>query len=372
VLATGATAYFLCPDDQVPSGGIRKIYRFVDILNDAGLRAYVVHAGKGFRCRWFANTTPLLALDEVRLAGDDLLVIPEIYGDRLEAITSGAPHVIFNQGPGYTFSRSGWDRASWSPVTTGSTLGIVTVSEDARAYLEFTFPQIPVWRVRLGLDPDTFYPGPAAEPRPRRIAFMPRRRTRDLAYLLRTADLLGALEGWELAPIAALPEQEVARQLRSSGVFLALGEWEGLGLPPLEAMACGCLVVGFHGGGGREFMLPEFSYPIEESDLLGFARTLVYVLRSWDQQGLFSSMARRASEFTLRACSAEQEARDVVAVFSSALAEVADRSTPAKIRLDSRAVTGEVVVARWRVSGYYAREAARNLGRALGAARRRP
>ena len=119
-------------------------------------------------------------------------------------------------------------------------------------------------------------------------------------------------------------------------------------------------------------MLPEFSYPIEESDLLGFARTLVHVLRSWDQEGLFSSMARKASEFTLRACSAEQEARDVVAVFSSALAEVADRSTPAKIRLDSRAVTGEVVVARWRVSGYYAREAARNLGRALGAARRRP
>lgn len=369
MLATG-TAYFLCPDDQDPSGGIRKIYRFVDILNDAGLRAYVVHAGKGFRCRWFANTTPLLAIDEVRLAGDDLLVIPG-HLDRLEAITSGAPHVIFNQGPAHTFSRSGWDRASWSPVTTSGTLGIVTVSEDARAYLGFTFPQIPVWRVRLGLDPDTFHPGPAAEARPRRIAFMPRRRTRDLAYLLRTADLLGALEGWELAPIAGLPEQEVARQLRSSGVFLALSEREGFGLPPLEAMACGCLVVGFHGGGGREFMLPEFSYPIEESDLLGFARTLVHVLRSWDQEGLFSSMARKASEFALREYSAEQEARDVVAVFSSALAEVAGRSTPARIRLDSRAVTGEVA-ARWRVSGYYAREAARNLGRALGAARRRP
>jgi hypothetical protein len=271
----------------------------------------------------------------VRLANDDLLVIPKIYGDRLEAIVSGAPHVILNQRPEYTFSPSGWDRASWSPVTTGGTLGIVTVSEDARAYLEFTFPQIPVWRVRLGLDPDTFHPGPAAGPRPRRIAFMPRRRTRDLVYLLRTADLLGALEGWELAPIAGLPEQEVARQLRSSAVFLALSEREGFGLPPLEAMACGCLVVGFHGGGGREFM-----------------------------------MARKASEFALRECSAEQEARDVVSVFSSALAEVAGRSTPARIRLDSRAVTGGV--ARWRVSGYYAREPARNLGRALGAARRRP
>ncbi len=36
---------------------------------------------------------------------------------------------------------------------------------------------------------------------------------------------------------------------------MAIGYPEGFALPPLEAMACGCAVIGFTGGGGTEHMI---------------------------------------------------------------------------------------------------------------------
>ena len=46
----------------------------------------------------------------------------------------------------------------------------------------------------------------------------------------------------------------VARLLRRSHIFLATGFPEGCPLPPLEAMASGCLPVGFSGFGGWDYM----------------------------------------------------------------------------------------------------------------------
>jgi len=54
--------------------------------------------------------------------------------------------------------------------------------------------------------------------------------------------------------IAGLTAQGVAEALGSAHIFLATGFPEGCPLPPLEAMACGCLPVGFMGFGGADYM----------------------------------------------------------------------------------------------------------------------
>ena len=48
--------------------------------------------------------------------------------------------------------------------------------------------------------------------------------------------------------------------MRLATIFLTFSNQEGFGLPPVEAMACGCLVVGYHGHGGKEFLKPEWSF----------------------------------------------------------------------------------------------------------------
>lgn len=61
-------------------------------------------------------------------------------------------------------------------------------------------------------------------------------------------------EKFELVVVDALTEAELVLEYQKSDIFLATGYPEGFGLPALEAMACGCVVVGFSGGGGLEYM----------------------------------------------------------------------------------------------------------------------
>lgn len=48
-------------------------------------------------------------------------------------------------------------------------------------------------------------------------------------------------------------DEELAALYNRAAVFVHPSEWEGWGLPPMEAMACGCAVVGTDHGGIREF-----------------------------------------------------------------------------------------------------------------------
>ena len=116
----------------------------------------------------------------------------------------------------------------------------------------------PAHVVRPALDP--VFAGARARggPRTLRVAAIPNRRPQEWRLLR------GALRSQrpDLADvpwieIRGVSRREVARLVAGSEVFLATGLLEGLGLPPLEAMAAGALVVGFHGGGGQEYASPE-------------------------------------------------------------------------------------------------------------------
>ena len=61
---------------------------------------------------------------------------------------------------------------------------------------------------------------------------------------------------FELIFTQGLPHHEFLEQLAHYRYFMPMSPCEGFGLTPLEAMACGCCVVGFHGNGGLEYMRP--------------------------------------------------------------------------------------------------------------------
>jgi glycosyltransferase involved in cell wall biosynthesis len=61
---------------------------------------------------------------------------------------------------------------------------------------------------------------------------------------------------YTLTVVESLPHDELLEQMSTHRYFLALSPMEGFGLPPLEAMAAGCAVVGFHGNGGTQYMRP--------------------------------------------------------------------------------------------------------------------
>jgi glycosyltransferase involved in cell wall biosynthesis len=273
---TDRTVYYLCPDHASPSGGVRAIYRHVDLLNDAGVDAAVLHHRPGFACGWFEHSTRVVAAPAVELSPRDVLVVPEIYGPWFDRLPAGPRLVAFNQNAYLTFARL----APGHGLSYRRFEAAMTVSRDSAEYLRFAFPDLDVAVVPNSIDTDLFRP--SAELPPRRLATMPRKRRGEADQILR---LLGdRLDGWEVVEIESRPEAEVAALLRDSPIFLALGRQEGFGLPAAEAMASGCFVVGFPGFGGREIFDPQCSGPVEDGDVLGAAVRIANAIELYESR----------------------------------------------------------------------------------------
>jgi hypothetical protein len=73
-------------DVPSPSGGIRRLYRHVEILNKYGLRASILHHRRGFKLGWFATNAPVEYWDAgFTLQASDILVIPEGHTDVIKS-----------------------------------------------------------------------------------------------------------------------------------------------------------------------------------------------------------------------------------------------------------------------------------------------
>lgn len=268
------TLYYLSPAEKEPSGGIKVIYRHVDLLNEHGMPAAVFHEPEGFRCSWFRNQTRIVSGRSIRFHADDILVVPECYGAGLHLLPPEVRKVILNQGPHHTFDRINLaDTGPGAPYEQLTNLhGILTVSQDGAELLRLAFPATRIAVVRNVIDQDIFRLG--REPARHRIGYVPSRRPEELHQLLHLVRALGigTADGWELVPIQGRTENEVASILRSCAIFLSLSDRDGFGLPPAEAMACGSYVVGYPGGGGREFFDSSYCSPVH--DTTGILRSL--------------------------------------------------------------------------------------------------
>ncbi|MGP5220318.1 glycosyltransferase [Arthrobacter rhombi] len=259
--------YYLAPEEPAASGGIKVIYRHVDVLVSLGIVSAVVHPREGFRASWFSNETPVIPASDLQLRSNDILVVPECYAPGFEHLPTNVRIVVFNQGPHHTFDRIGLDpERPGAPYSQLPNLAaVLTVSNDGAELLRMTFPDTPVWTVRNVVDESVFYPIPE---RPRRnVAYVPSRRPDELSQLLHLLNARREFSTgeWSLTGLSGLTEIEMANALRRSSIFLSLSHRDGFGLPPAEAMACGAYVIGHPGGGGTEFFDPAYCSPAHDN-----------------------------------------------------------------------------------------------------------
>lgn len=312
------------------------IYRFVDILNSTGIRAFVVHKSGTFRCSWFENDTPISRARDVRFHHGDLLVIPEWYRQLIPELARGVPNLILNQNAYEMFSDVPFERYGDQAVLSSDTIGIVSISEDNIRYLQLCFPKIRIDAIRLSIDTGLFHPSP--DGKTRTVAFMPRKRLKELNQILHILRLRGSLDGWELQSIVGVSETEVARMLGSSAIFLSLNDREGLALPSLEAMAAGCVVVGFHGGSGQEYMKSDVAVPIADGDVASFVESIEREMTRWVESDVTQRiMMEKAADFVTGRYTRERERADVVRVFGEAIERVKDIE-PSSDCLNSRMI----------------------------------
>jgi hypothetical protein len=204
------------------------------------------------------------------LEAEDVVVISEMHAQGALALAgSPARKLIHNQNPFYTFVAFRDVRA----IRNWGCEAILTPSRFTSDELGRLGWDGPTHVVRPAVDP-VFAAAPLARDR-LRVATMPRKR------LVEHSLIKGALSSSrpDLANLSWIviegqPRAEAARLMAACDIFLSLSDREGLGLPPLEAMATGALVVGYHGQGGREYATDENGDWFEEGGHVEIVRML--------------------------------------------------------------------------------------------------
>jgi hypothetical protein len=285
--------FYECRDVSAPSGGVRRLYRHVEILNRNGFSAYILHHLPGFKPTWFETDAPIIYWTEkLKLDGNDVLVIPEGHTDIIVRTTNAEYErviIALNWSNIYDHLPIGrdWRHFGIRHIIAGSLYEHEFILRSMG--LESTV-------ITSGVDLALFQP---ARYKKCQIAYMPRKNEywfRIIAAVFRSqcADLTDV----PFVQLDNVPHREIARVLSESAVFLATGFPEGLARPPLEAMACGCLVVGFAGRGSLEYMKHGHNCLLaDDMDVLTAAEHLGTAIRQF-----------RRSETTEMQLSAQQTA----------------------------------------------------------------
>ena len=277
---------FVCyPDTNNPIGGVKQIYRQVELLHKAGWDAYVLQEQPGFRADWFRSDAPVMDLETYKAsppsADNDLVVLPETWLSNVPSYFPGVPKVIFNQNAFYSFGLSGaCDNRTLDLYRHGDIKAVVTVSKDSRALLTegCGIPQESCFALINGIDRQLFH-APAVKHR--RVVFLGRKHVDHARKVALMASKHPRLKHLGFHELPVMQHAEVASALREALLFLSCGHPEGFGLPLAEAIACGCLVVGYHGLAGRDFALP-YMQAVEFGDLLGLLKGLEQELNRFD------------------------------------------------------------------------------------------
>jgi hypothetical protein len=263
--------YLSWPAKEI-TGGIKMVFRHVEALRSLGFEA-VVATKDGEPPGWFKTLAPVVTLSQLT-PGEAVLVYPENEAGLLSRF-AGWPNrkAVFCQNI-YMCYRGVADRNDYSDYGVSA---VLCVTQQMAAYCRRRFPTLEAFLIPNPLDRTTFRPRP---PKRLQIAFSPRKRSGEAAFI---RDLFRAENpAWRQLPwvaIEKMSEEEVARVLGESAVYLALGRFEALGLAALEALSSGCIVAGFTGTGGWDFATARNGFWAAEDDLLGCTTQLAEAVR---------------------------------------------------------------------------------------------
>jgi hypothetical protein len=323
----------LCPDKKTAAGGIAVIHHMAAELHEQGYDTAILHSdrsagypdgraevpvfasydirrqamkGHGLKRRTadrFRRAVNRLrgGLDLLHPTPDDVIVVPEMRMAEALATFPQNRKVLISQNP-FSHMRSHAraleaqaDPASCFVHTIGISELCVSVC-DLLGHSPLGYVPVTMW-------PERF---PFREDKEKRIAFMPRKRRDEAAVITAALEARGKLRGYQLDPIDSAPLSEVAARMARARIFISLQSREGLGFPAAEAMATGCIVVGYTGLGGDEYFDTTTGIPVPEGDTAALVRAVEDAIAEYeDSPERLDRLRRHASETVNRRYSPE-------------------------------------------------------------------
>ena len=308
------TVLYFCPDFPSPSGGTRTLYQHVRHLNDSGIDACIVHHRSGFKLSWHELSVPVRWLgNRFTCHHEDILVFPEGLVELMKTFraTSHTKIVI---------------ALSWSYIYPALAEGehwrqfgiqdVLTPCRRIQSFVRWTM-NLPATLFYHAIDRHRYQPAEAKE---NLVVYSARKSDAgtNLEKISRYHPILQQLS-WQA--VDELPESDYARILSKARFFLACGIQEGLNVSVLEAMASGCIVMGFNGG-GSDYMTDANALLVENGDYFGLGLRLEEACRRLSQDPTaFDALIHRARQTAEAYMDRDRERKSITAFFAERLYE---------------------------------------------------
>jgi hypothetical protein len=345
---------FLWPSFNRPNGGTKQAYRMVDILNKNGYNAILVHNTIAYKSNWFFNNTRiayslklycifkkhskfklskivfflkpkewtlvqlilLLVKPRVKISDGDILVVPESHIFIMAHFIN--KYVIYNQGPFLTFSNYKAEFVA-KIYANNNLLGIMTNSNYSTDYLNYFTENIKIFQIRHSFNLDEL----SLEKQKNQICYMSRKSSEDIHQILSLLKLRGMTNNWDFKDINNVNFDAALEIMRESRIFLSSNIAEGFGMPSCEAMSLGCIVIGYTGISGKEYLLSKHSFPIETKDIISFVKTIESVANRIEANDteLMYDMPKESSKFIRDQYSESDEENDIISTWNSIMVD---------------------------------------------------
>jgi hypothetical protein len=201
----------------------------------------------------------------------DFIIIPEIMAHLANdlCIKKKIKYAIFVMGAYAMNSTSKYQELKKSYYNAEF---ILTLSGDSSKCLSHIFPKLKnkIIKINLSINNRRFL----SRKKNNLITYMPRKLPTD-SHILKIFLKENLPNKWKLQPLENLNEKELDKYLCASKIFLSFSDFEGFGLPPLEAALAGNKIIGYTGGGGKEYWKKPLFDEIQKGDILEFSKQIL-------------------------------------------------------------------------------------------------
>ena len=300
---------YIAPAHKNASGGSKVIYQHSELINKFkidNMSSYVLHLKKtkiskillslkkrmfskpSKKYGWHGNEmkavksfvpSPSWTKHKIQIKNDmnfnaktDFVILPEIWAHFANnfLIKNKIKYSIFVQG--FYHMNSFYDHKKLFESYKKSEF-IITPFEETHKCLKFFFPnqKNKILKVNLSFDHKKFQ---VPNKKDNLITFMPRK-LGDHFHILSLLLFNKLPKKWRIEPLSNLPEKELFAKLSKSKIFLSFSYLAGFGMPPAEAAIAGNKVIGYTGGGGKEYWRKPLFEEIQCGDMRHFSEKIL-------------------------------------------------------------------------------------------------
>jgi hypothetical protein len=317
---------YLLPEMKGASGGAKVIYNHSSILNnlDKKISSKVIYLKKNFLYKLQSSLSKRIKFFDEKFSGwdgkkmkvskkfkpnkewhkdeifngenlnfdkkKDFVIIPEIwahFATDLKFAEQNINYAIFVQGFYHMNSTNNFLNLKKSYENAKL---IITTSKYTVSYLRTMFPNIKknIFKVNLSVDSNKF----KIKKKTNLITYMPRKLPAHSSLLIfYLKNLLP--KNWKILPIDNVSENNLVKALSMSKIFLSFSNFEGMGIPPIEAALSGNKVIGYVGGGGSEYWKKPIFIKVENGEIEDFAKKIIKSIKSYKNNWIKNTRENR-------------------------------------------------------------------------------